>query len=47
MQPQTFIFFGIAGLWKRNQVELSIDVLKKHDGRECFLPLPATSSESL
>ncbi|PIZ86040.1 hypothetical protein COX94_01235 [Candidatus Nomurabacteria bacterium CG_4_10_14_0_2_um_filter_33_9] len=36
MQPQTFIFFGIAGSGKGTQVELLINVLKKQDGRECL-----------
>jgi adenylate kinase len=36
MQPQTFVFFGIAGSGKGTQVELLIDVLKKRDGRECL-----------
>jgi len=36
MQPQTFVFFGIAGSGKGTQVELLIEVLKKRDGRECL-----------
>ncbi len=34
MQPQTFIFFGIAGSGKGTQVKLLTDFLKNKDGKE-------------
>ena len=35
MQPQTFVFFGIAGSGKGTQVEFLMNFLKKRDNLEC------------
>ncbi|MDP2789012.1 MAG: nucleoside monophosphate kinase [bacterium] len=47
MQPQTFVFFGIAGSGKGTQVELLMDFLKKKDGLEVVHAYPGNEFRKL